>query len=339
MRGSGTENEDPVVQRALRDETLHKALLDQTDQGVCIVNSEHRILYWNGAAERISGYLAHEVEGQSNHGDLLLRSDDLLGSNGLPHPDDDHLLLDGETNRSIVLLLSREGHRVLASVRSRPVHGLNGEIIGAVEVFDVLNASGQRGARGAEALGCCDSSTLAAHRKYGEMMALHALEALNVFEIPFGWLRIGLDGAEDLDRSFGHGMVDAAVRMVAMAIDQNLGTLDVLTRWEGAEFRVQINRCSHAELRAAAERLCLLVRASSLEWWGDRLRVTVSVGGATAEPGDTLESLDARASQVLDGCRASGGDRVAVAHMSGSAPERWSGSRPEGWQRVVRCSP
>jgi diguanylate cyclase (GGDEF)-like protein/PAS domain S-box-containing protein len=316
MRGSSPEGDDPVVQHALQNQTLHKALLDQLDQGVCIVDRDNRILYWNPAAERISGYLAHEVAGQSNHGDLLLHCanyDALLGGQGCPLTE---FVLNGKPQDRVVLLLNREGYRILVYVQSWPINDGNGTAIGAVEVFEEVMASAHRGVREVEAFGCSDSSTRAANRRYGEMMARHALEALNVFEIPFGWLRVGLDGAKDLDRGFGHGMVEAAVKMVAAALDRNLGAQDVLTRWEGAELRVQINRCSHSELAAAAERLCLLVRASTLEWWGDRRHVTVSVGGATAELGDTLESLDARASEVFDGCRASGGDRAAVAHTN-----------------------
>jgi diguanylate cyclase (GGDEF)-like protein len=194
--------------------------------------------------------------------------------------------------------------------------------VGALELFDEVMASARRGIREFEAYGCADSSTHAANRRFGELKARHALEILNVFEIPFGWLRVGLDGAADLDRGFGHGMVAAALKLVAAALDRNLGTHDVLIRWEPTELRVQMNRCAHSELAAAAERLCLIVRASSLDWWGDRLRVTVSVGGATAEPGDTLESLDARASEVFEGCRASGGDRAAVAHVNRSGAGR-----------------
>jgi diguanylate cyclase (GGDEF)-like protein/PAS domain S-box-containing protein len=316
MRGSIPESDDPVVQCALRDPLLHKQLLGQLDKGVCIVNRDYRILYWNVAAERISGYLSHEVAGQANHGDLLLHCanyDALLGGQGCALTE---LVLAGKPQDSIVLLLHREGYRILAYVESRPIHDAEGATIGALEMFEEVMASPQRGVREFEAFGCSDSFLRAAHRKYGEMKALHALEALNVFEIPFGWLRVDLDGAQDLDRNFGHGMVDAAVKMVAAALDRNLGALDVLTRWEGHEFRVQISRCTHSELAAAAERLCLLVRASSVDWWGDRRRVTVSVGGATAEPGDTLESLDARVSDVFDGCRASGGDRAAVAHIN-----------------------
>jgi hypothetical protein len=54
------------------------------------------------------------------------------------------------------------------------------------------------------------------------------------------------------------------------------------------------------------------------------LRVTVSVAGATAEPGDTIDSLEERVGQVYEGCLASGGDRTAVAHLirtgSGAKP-------------------
>jgi diguanylate cyclase (GGDEF)-like protein/PAS domain S-box-containing protein len=322
VRVESTENDDPVVQSALRDPMLRKELIDRAEKGVCIVNRDFRILYWNAAAERMSGYLAQEVAGQANHGDLLMHCADydaLLGGQGCALT---ALVLDGNAQDSIVLLLNKEGYRILVYVQSQPVRDGTGATIGAVEMFKEVMASAHRGVRDFEAFGCSDSSTRAAHRKYGEMMARHALEALDVFEIPFGWLRVGLDGAEGLDRGFGHGMVEGAMKLIAAALDRNLGAHDVLTRWEGGELRVQINRCSHSELAAAAERLCLLVRASTLEWWGDRLHVTISVGGATAEPGDTLESLDARASEVFDGCRASGGDRAAVAHTHQGGAEK-----------------
>ncbi|HTW66650.1 MAG TPA: diguanylate cyclase [Bryobacteraceae bacterium] len=323
MRGSSPDGDDPVVQQALRDQTLHKALLEQIDQGVCIVNRDNRILYWNLAAERISGFLAHEVAGQVNHGDLLLHSahcDALLGLQSC----DVEGAPEGKPHASVVLLLHREGYRILVYVQSRPIRDWNGEAIGTMELFDEIAASAHPGVREFEAFGCADTSTRAANRKYGELMARHALEALNTFAIPFGWLRIGLDGAADMDRGFGRGMVEAALKMVAAAIERNLGTHDVLTRWEGAELCVQINRCTPSELAAAAERLCLIVRASCLDWWGDRLRVTISAGGTAAEPGDTLETLDGRASEALEGCRAAGGDRAAMAHAGRSGVSRCS---------------
>ena len=315
MRGSNSDNDDPVMQCALHDEALHKMLLDELDQGVCIVNRESRILYWNRAAERISGFLGHEVAGQAIRGDLLLH-----GANYQPALGEEHsaTLVEAQAGKPVAemaLLLHREGHRILVRLQSYPIHDSNGEALGALDLFQEIKAAGERGIREYEACGCSDPSTCCAKRHYGELVVLHALETLNMFGVSFGWLRVGLDGAGDLDRTFGHGMVEAAVKMVAAALDRNLGSHDVLTRWDQSELRVLINRCSHSELAAAAERLCLFVRASTLEWWGDRLHVTVSMGGAASEPGDTLDSLEARASDAFEGCRAAGGNRAAVAQM------------------------
>ncbi len=285
---------EPVLEAAWLDARLHEDLLEHLDEGVCVVDRDHRILYWNSGAERISGYLAHEVAGQFSHGDLLMHSEadgSLLPGAG-PSSPVVAAMADGKTHSTSVFLLHREGHRLLVELQARPIHDCAGAVVGALEIFEEISPPLRRRAQEWGASGGSDQSC-AAHRRFGEMMVRHALEVLNVFENPFGWLRVGLDGAGNLDRGFGHGMVDAAARMIAATLDRSLGPLDVLTHWDTTEFRVEVSRCSRSELAATAERLRLLVRASTLEWWGDRLGITVSIGGATAEPGDTIESLEA----------------------------------------------
>ncbi|HEX5227056.1 MAG TPA: PAS domain-containing protein [Bryobacteraceae bacterium] len=305
-----------VVQLGLLDAALHKDLLDELDEGICMVDRDHRIVYWNRGAEHISGFLAHEVAGQFSHGDLLLHceSDGSLLPGAGPESPVLAAMRDGKPHETSVFLLHREGHRLLVQLQAHPIRDADGGIAGVLEVFEEIAAPLYHRARELEDFGCADTSTHAANRRFGEMMVGHALEALNVFEIPFGWLRIGLDKAEELHRAFGQGMVEAAVRMIAATLNRSLGPLDVLTRWDTTEFRVEVSRCSHSELAASAERLRLLVRASTLEWWGDRRGVTVSIGGMTAEPGDTIETLEQRTGEVYEGCQASGGDRAAIAH-------------------------
>lgn len=316
MNGIHADAGEAVIQLALADARLHKDLLDELDEGVCILDRDHRILYWNNAAERISGHLAQEVAGQFSHGDLLMHceADGSLLPGAGPESPVVAAMRDGRTHQTTVFLMHREGYRLLVELQARPIHDASGAIAGAMETFQEVAAPAHRRAYEMEVFGCSDSAG-AANRRFGEMMVRHALEALNVFEIPFGWLRVGLDGAEHLHRAFGHGMVEAAVKMIAATLDRSLGPLDVLTRWDAEEFRVEVSRCSRSELAASAERLRLLVRASTLEWWGDRLGLTVSVGGATAESGDSMDTLEQRVSEVYEGCRASGGDRTAIAHV------------------------
>ncbi len=320
MPGLHHDTDETVIDLALHDASLHRALLEQLDEGVCMVDRDRRILYWNGGAERISGYLSHEVAGQYSHGDLLLHcatDGSLLPGAGQKSPVV-AAMADGAVHENTVFLLHKEGHRLLVQLQARPIHDSSGIVVGAVEIFEEVAAPLHSRARELEEFGCSDFVTRAANRKFGEMMVRHALESLNAFEIPFGWLRIGLDRANDLEHVYGHGMVDAAVKMIAATLDRSLSSLDVLTRWDESEFRVEMSRCSRSELAIAAERLLLLVRASNVEWWGDRLGITVSVGGATAVPGDSIESLEERVSVAFEDCRASGGDRAAIAHLNKS---------------------
>ena len=321
MRTHAT-SEDTVVQQALVDGDLHKKLLDQLDTGIYIVDRDRRILYWNGGAERITGYLAHEVTGQFCHGDLLVHCDEagsVLCGTRCPLK---HVINDGRPRECVVFLRHRFGHRVPVRVRSSPIRDSEGTIIGAVEVFDPASAPARHAIWQLQNFGCLDELTGVANRRYGEMRVRQGLEALNEFQIPFGWLRIGLDSTERFEPRYGHGIVDAALKTIGGTLDGNLGTLDVLSRWTRAEFRIQVHYSSRVELADLAEKLVVLVRSSALEWWGDRLRLSASIAGATAEHGDTLDSLEARVAGVFEGCRAGGGDRAAIFHSMGDPCSR-----------------
>lgn len=309
MGAVSTHAHDGATQPALLGLCLHGDLLEQLDQGICIVDGDHRIVYWNPAAERISGYPAHEVAGQFNHGDLLMHAEANLFESR------------GNAKVSSAFLRHREGYRVLVRLTSLAIRDASGAMAGSVELFDPALAHRIPKAGEPRAWACSDPLTPAGNRPYGEMMLRHALEIWDTSEIPFGWLRVGLDHAEELDSRYGHGMLNAATRMVAATLDGNLALPDIVTRWDALEFRVLVRRCTRLELASVAERLRMLVAASTMEWWGDPLRLSVSIGAATVECGDTIQSLEQRAGQVFESCRASGGDRVAVAHWIGSRTE------------------
>ena len=321
MFGRECETDGGVVQEAMQNEELHKALLDQLEEGVYLVDRARRILYWNTGAERISGYLAHEVAGHFCHGDLMMHCNvdgAILCGSGCPLS---AVMQDGRSRRCTAFLRHRLGHRVPVHIYSKAIYDSKGALIGALELFEEAQAS-RAAIHALQPFGCLDDLTGAANRDYGEMRVRQALEGLNMFEIPFGWIRIGLDNVEDLEQRYGRGMIDAALKMIASTVDGNLGALDVLTRWNRTELRVEVHYSSRVELAEIAEKLVVLVRASSVDWWGDRRRVTVSITGGTAEHGDTLESLESRIDEVFKSCLVDGGNRAALAHRKeGQGPE------------------
>jgi diguanylate cyclase (GGDEF)-like protein/PAS domain S-box-containing protein len=308
---------EAVLEQALLDGELHRRLLDQLDTGIYMVDRDRRILYWNGGAARISGYQAHEVAGHLCHCDLLMHCDAAGAVLCGTHCPLQGVMADAKPRECTVFLRHKQGHRVPVHVRSTPIRNSAGAIVGAVEVFKEASAPAREVIGQLGSFGCLDKLTGTANRQYGEMRVRHALEGLNEFGIPFGWLRIGLDDTERLEPRYGQGVIDAALKMIAATLDGNLGSLDVLTRWAKAEFRVEVHYSARLELAELAEKLVTLVRVSALEWWGDRLRLTVSIGGATAERGDTLDALEDRVAEVFEGCRAGEGNRAAVAHLRG----------------------
>src|ERR1700741_773933 len=94
--------------------------------------------------------------------------------------------------------------------------------------------------------------------------------------------------------------------------ENNLRPTDCLGRWQGHQFLGVLTECNGSEVGSAAERLRRMVAASRIAWWGDRLPVTLSVGGTVVSPGDTEESIVLRAETALRQSAANGGNRAAI---------------------------
>jgi GGDEF domain-containing protein len=162
-----------------------------------------------------------------------------------------------------------------------------------------------------------DETTYAASRQYGEFRANQRLAELKALGIPLGWLQIVLDDAEVLEHRYGHGVIDAAIAVASATLGRNIGSMDLLIRWDRTAFRLCVNSCTTAELQQLAGKLVALVRNSNVAWWGDPLPIAISIGGTIARPADQLSSLEARAKGALEHSRSAGGNQATIADSSG----------------------
>ena len=281
-----------IVEQALRDGDLYKLLLDQMEEGIYIVDCDRRIVYWNGGAERITGYYAHEIVGRLCQGDMLMHCDEsgrVLRGNECPIQE---VMQNGAPHESTLYMRHRHGHRIPVHIRSQAICEAGGERVGAVEIFEETTPPALPDLSNLAAHDCLDEMTGALKRPFGEMKARQAAEALKLFGIPFAWLRIAMNDIDRQEHRYGHGMVEAAVKMIAETVTGNLKTLDWLTYWDRGEFRIEARGYSLTELEELRRTLEMLVRKSPLEWGGDPVRLTVSITWRMAERGDTLESLE-----------------------------------------------
>jgi len=309
-----------IIEEALRNAALQEALLDQLEDGIYVVDRERRILFWNSAAERISGYMEHEVTGQFCQNGLLMHCDAdgrILCGERCPLA---AVMHDGVPRECEVFLRHREGHRVPVQVRSRPLYDPHGVTIGAVEIFREAAALTGGGVRSPQAFGCWDQTTGAATREYGEMRFWQAMDAFEKFEIPLGWLRISLECAEGLEQRCGQDGVTSALKKIAATLSHNVGSFDVVTRWSETEFRIEAHGCSWPELAGMARKLVALAETSSVVFYDSRFPLRISVAAAMAERGDTLQSLEARLSELFVN-RQSGDNCLPLADRLFNLPE------------------
>ena len=124
--------------------SIHPALLDAAriidclSDGVYVVDTERRIVFWNRAAERITGWKAEEVTGTACHDAVLSHVDcdgrNLCGRAFCP------LYRAMETNKRnaeplLVYGLTKRGARRPLQVNVAPICDDEGNVVGAVETF------------------------------------------------------------------------------------------------------------------------------------------------------------------------------------------------------------
>jgi PAS domain S-box-containing protein len=115
-----------------------ETILHHTTDGVYVTDLNCRILYWNKAAERITGWTADEVVGMPCHEGVLVHVD----RKGTPlckpglcplHK----AMASDQQSKSAVLLFTqkKDGSRVPVTVSVAPLRDEKGKVIGGVEVF------------------------------------------------------------------------------------------------------------------------------------------------------------------------------------------------------------
>jgi diguanylate cyclase len=90
------------------------------------------------------------------------------------------------------------------------------------------------------------------------------------------------------------------LRVVARTLEGALWRTDFVGRWSDDQFMVILNGCRDEALHSVRERVRRMLASDAIEWWGERRSLPVSIGEATAQPGDSIESLMGRVQKSLD---------------------------------------
>jgi diguanylate cyclase (GGDEF)-like protein/PAS domain S-box-containing protein len=277
-------------------------ILESLPTGLCVVDLHKKIIFWSEGADRITGHLRHEVIGHSCVAEPLLHCD----QPGCEFCREEcPLAITMKTSRSAVgcgFLHHKAGHEVPVRIHAVPVHNTHGSIIGAVETFEELQPAANAGPRedGPNlAAGIDEVTGLAGY----VMMQSHLLKTLAAFtegQAPFGILCFRLEGLNHFRASFGPEAASSLLRGVARTIASSLWKTDLVGRWTDDQFLAILHGCQQDAMCSVRERLRRMLANNSIAWWGERRSLPVSIGQATAQPDDNLESLLKRARKSLD---------------------------------------
>lgn len=292
---------------------LYLNIINNLRDGIYFVDRDRRIVFWNKAAEEITGYSAEEIIGRRCQETHLNHIDDEgrpLCVVGCPLY---ATLIDGKQRVDNVFVRHKDGHRLPIMVNIFPMYD-EGEIVGAIEVFTqnspkvyddnlVEHLSG---------IAMHDQLTQLPNRRYLESFLEYKLTEHNRFGKQFAVLFADIDNFSKFNNQYGHDTGDAVLTNIAASINRSMRSADLVGRWGGEEFIGIYTITKDYEPPIIGERFRQLVGNTEVLHDGEALRISVSVGVTTARKDDTAKSILDRADHLMYESKKNGKNRVTV---------------------------
>lgn len=296
------------------DEKFPVSLADVMFDGAYVVDLNRKMLAWNKAATRITGFEQGEILGHTCMDYILQHCDDAgenLCANRCPLVD---VMAGGKPHDSFVYLHHKKGHRVKVEVRCVALRNENDEITGALEVFREIPTTDSY-LQEIETLKkevMTDSLTGVGNRRYANILLAHLLQAPEIDVKPreISIALIDVDYFKQVNDAHGHGVGDDVLKMVANSLQSALRPRDALCRWGGEEFLAILPDAKAENLLFVVERMRSLVASAWLDLENDqKISVTASIGAVQIHENEEIKSAIHRADSLLYKAKQDGRNR------------------------------
>jgi diguanylate cyclase len=158
-----------------------------------------------------------------------------------------------------------------------------------------------------------DPLTSLANRKGFDEMFAKAIAEATARDEPLSLLLTDIDFFKSFNDTYGHLTGDQVLRLVAMSVKQNVKGQDIAARYGGEEFAVVLPSTALRQAATVGDHIRRAVMSKELmkRSTGEHLgRITISVGVAVLQRGDTPQELIGRADMCLYAAKRNGRNRV-----------------------------
>lgn len=269
---------------------LFQSLCDAMPLGICLVDLQGKIVYWNASAETITGYLCQEVLGRAYRGDLLIECSHCGGvkrNTELQCPVWE-VLRDGRAVEADLFLRHKDGHRLPVHVDAFPLRDARGGLRGVAEILDT--SRGKRDGTGRTGISEREfeiAAGLPAVEESREHLQL-ALRSRSASSTAL--ILIGMAEQASILRHGGTAMLRQATRVLAKTVTGLLPSASFLGCWSDDRLVALIPACSPKTLDVLGANLAEVGSSCAVKWWGDRVVIRIN---AVARYLDSSEPVDA----------------------------------------------
>ncbi len=268
---------------------LFRHLVENLPAGICIVDQERRIRFWNHGAERLTGHLSHEVVGHVLEDAVRIcdrRGNTLQGDN-CPVT---RTLSQRQPQQCNAFYLHKNGHRTAMRIRTQPILEY-GDVSGCATVLFEEAFVRREEASGPSMYGCLDATTGIPSPHLTRAVLNECMAGMEESRAGFGLLRIRLLGLKEFASQHGPQSIAPFLRTAAQTLRNSLDAENFLGCWEANQFLAVLISASPMMVAMTADVLSNLLSHSEILWWGDRFLIETEVSYKVATPGNDLASL------------------------------------------------
>lgn len=288
--------------------TLFSQMLD----AVIFIDRQGKILFWNPAAERITGLTSASVLERRITPSLVELQDE---AGTLEIPDNEcpfqRAMSLGETQYSRYSLRGRTQSRHVIDLQVAPVIGNSGEALGATIVLhDSSNTSSlEERVESLYSRAAQDPLTRVANRAEFDRVHAEFVDHHLQEKTPCSLIICDIDFFKKINDDFGHQAGDEALIAFAALLKRYHRVGDLVARYGGEEFVLLCAGCDNKTATERAEEIRHALQSTPLEALNNKC-LTASFGVTEVQQGDSPELMLRRADRALMMAKENGRNRV-----------------------------